>query len=157
MRQRWCLLTHALLTLSLLGGNSAWADETATEEKLRERATAYWDAWRANDLHTIYYMEAGTVDGKFTPDIMRKSLFSPLRLVDYKFGELKMDGDKARIILEMTMTRPEIEGETFEAPRRLDTWTFTHGNWYHGTLMEAPETTENKTAPAAAAGQADKK
>lgn len=146
MRQTWILLTFSLLGFSLTGG-SALAENKAKDDKLRERATAYWNAWRINDLHTVYSMEAGTVEGKYTPDVMRKSLYSALRLVDYKFIDVKVDGDTAKILLEMTMTRTELEGETFEAPRRLDSWTFTHDDWYHGALMDAPKSTSGNPPP----------
>lgn len=120
----------------LMAAAVAYAGDQRRDEALRERATAYWEAWRANDLHTVYQMETARVEGKMTPDQMQQARFQRLRVVGYKFKEFKIDGDSAEIIVETELTMPGLQGKSFGGPPKKDHWTFVQGSWYHGKSVK---------------------
>jgi hypothetical protein len=110
----------------------ASAEDKRREDALRERASAYWEAWRVNDLHTVYQMETAMVEGLLTPDQMQQARFQRLRVVGYKFKDVQIHGDSAEMVVETELTLPDLQGKSFTGPPKKDHWTFVNGNWYHG-------------------------
>ena len=115
---------------------TAVAGDKDREPLLKKRVEAYWEALRINDVHTVYYMEMGTVEKRLTPDVMRALLSPPYRLVDYKVKEVKASGDEGEAIIEIELTSSDLAGKSFSAPSQKERWTFINDNWYHGGPAE---------------------
>lgn len=126
-----------IAVLAIGGGAYLWWNHVNHgEDALRERAAAYWEAIRLNDLHTAYNMEAETLNGTLLPHEVEVKREWGMRVVEYQLGDATIYGDKAEIKVTLTMTMAEFEGRTFPGGMLTDYWTFMRGKWYHGTPDE---------------------
>lgn len=125
---------------------TAVAGDKDREALLKKRVDAYWEALRINDIHTVYYMEWGTVEKRITPYAMRTLLSSTYRVVDYKVKEVNASGDKGEATIEIKLTRPDLDGKSFLGPNQREHWTFINDNWYHGGPAEKSDS-KTSTAP----------
>lgn len=129
IRRRIATMSLVFVVMSI---GVAFAANKYSEEHLLERANDYWEARRVGDLHTIYQMETATVEGRMLPHQVPKAPFGRIKLVGYKFRDVKIQGDKARFVLDIEITIPELEGKSVTGPSNVDRWTFVEGDWYHG-------------------------
>jgi len=100
-----------------------------------ERANAYWKAGEIRDLATVYAIEAGSLTGALSPEIVRRSL-ERSRLLGYELGAIQIDGNHALIEVQ---TEYSVQGLRSVVPMtRRDHWVFTEGDWYHGATKGSP-------------------
>ena len=137
MIKRSTLIGAALMVLMVGYGAYAWWDYKSrhSEERLLERARAYWGARVANDLVTAYQLEAETVAGNLLPHEVKKGVDYGIRLTGYKLGDVNYYDEHAELSVKLQMTWPDSKTKTRWKPPIKDLWTFTRGQWYHG----APE------------------
>jgi hypothetical protein len=130
MVRKWVVwAAGAWLAVAASAGVAAAAEGDAA---LRERAKAYWDARKINDLQTLYSMETATAEGRLRPDQMSRTQFSTLRIVGYTLTDVKITGETATIKLDTEVMHPAIEGKVLMGPSLVDYWTLMDGTWYHG-------------------------
>ncbi|MEW6036734.1 MAG: hypothetical protein AB1648_00505 [Pseudomonadota bacterium] len=144
MVMRWVIWFVGAWCLAV--GSAAFAGSAEAEAALRERAKAYWDARKSNDLQTIYLMEAATAKGRLRPDEVSKTQMSTLRLVGYSFTEVKITGDKGEIKIDTEVMHPAIEGKPLMGPSFVDYWTLIDQKWYH-TAKTKPGKKEGSASP----------
>jgi len=128
------------LLLSCIGGLMAAANVTATEptvepeQRLRERATDYWQAARARDLSTMYRMELAAKQGQLTPAKARDMLGTST-VISYEFANLEITGDDGVVVVNVKYGLPDLRAPL--PMTRRDSWTFLDGDWYHGQAQAA--------------------
>lgn len=131
-----------MLLLSCIGGLMAAASISATEptvdpeQRLRERATDYWQAAQARDLSTMYRMELAAKQGQLTPDKARNVLGTST-VLSYEFTSLDVTGDDAVIVVNVKYRLPDLRAPV--PTTRRDRWTFLDGDWYHGQAQVATQ------------------
>lgn len=112
-------------------------EKKSDSEELQERARAYWEAMRVNDLITIYQMEAASLDGRLIAADMRNMLNLPSRLLSYTIQPPVISGDTAMVDVDLKLTKPGMKGTGFDIPTRNDHWSRIDGTWYHGRTKDA--------------------
>ncbi len=143
------------LIMAILAASAGCGGNKPTQEQLLKRAEAYWEAWHINDLHTVYEMEAAAVEGRMRPDQLQRPS-GRIRLVGYKFRDVKIEGDNAYIIVDREITIPEFEGKSVGGPSTIDRWTFINGDWYHGVNAASLEEAKDAEAEKAKDAEPDK-
>jgi hypothetical protein len=125
----------ATFLLCLLGSLIAAAIVSAAEspfdleQRLRERASAYWDAAQAGDLSTMYQMELAAKEGRLKPETARDALGTST-IVNYEFAAVDVTGDDGVVTVNVRYRLPGLRG--LVPMTRQDPWTFVEGDWYHG-------------------------
>ena len=105
-----------------------------SEDALMARAHEYWEALRVNDLQTAFGFEAEALSGSLLPHEIQKRPDWGIRLVGFKFGEVTYYANHAEIEVTREMTWPDSKtNKTRIKPPIKDLWTFTRGEWYHGS------------------------
>lgn len=128
------------LLLSCIGGLMAAASISATEstadpeQRLRERATDYWQAAQARDLSTMYRMELAAKQGQLTADKARNTLGTS-SVISYEFANLEVTGNDAVVVVNVKYRLPDLKAPI--PMTRRDSWTFLDGDWYHGQAQAA--------------------
>lgn len=126
-----CLGIFSFLLVLCLYGCDQQAAVKNPEGALRDRATAYWNARKLNDILTFYQMEDGSLEGgDLKPEDMSKYLEARGKLVGYEFKHMEVNGDKATIQVVQKCEYPWTRG----APINLsiaDQWVLIKGVWYH--------------------------
>lgn len=136
------------LLLSCIGGLAAAASASALEptvdpeQRLRERATEYWQAARARDLSTMYRMELAAKQGLLTPDKARNALGTS-SVLSYEFASLDVTGDDAVVVVNVEYRLPDLRAPVPMTKR--DRWTFLDGDWYHGQAQVATKSDSTST------------
>jgi hypothetical protein len=122
-----------LSILLMLGGYYGWRYYTNHSEiALMQRANAYWEAIRVNDLQTAYQLEAETAVGNLLPHDVEVKPEWGLRVVQFRLGKIEIDGDMAEIDVTTILTMLEFNGNVFPGGTKKDVWTFVDGQWFHG-------------------------
>lgn len=98
-------------------------------ESLEQRVQRYWAARTANDLQTVYSLEAAALPGGWlTPDQYKRLGGLPVR--DVKILETKIEGESAQVKVEGRVA----VGSLGWMPQALDEqWVLVNGEWYHQT------------------------
>lgn len=111
-------------------------EKKSDSEELQDRAKAYWEAMRVNDLITIYQMETASLDGRMIAADMRNMLNLPSRLLSYDLKPPVITGDTATVDVDLTLTKSGMKGKGYSIPTRNDHWTRIDGKWYHGRTKD---------------------
>ncbi|UHD14531.1 hypothetical protein [Thiocapsa bogorovii] len=128
------LLAAVLVTIAPA---TVLSGEQPERARLDERVAAYWDAIRIRDLATAYTLELGSVDGSLTADAFRRrSDKNVWDVVEYKTTAVEIDGDEARLYLEMVVRAPQIAKPLKRT--RSDRWVFSKGDWFRAPAAPAP-------------------
>jgi hypothetical protein len=131
MSLRTLLVFLLVVTCLCVGVQAAAAGpQSDREQRLRERATAYWDAAQARDLSTMYRMEAAAKLGHLTA-AKAKSALGTSSIVNYEHSDFDVSGDTATVVVKVTYRLPDLRAPV--PMTRKDPWTFLDGDWYHGS------------------------
>jgi len=104
------------------------------ESALIDRAALYWNAVAANDILTIFQLQAESAHGNLTPDEVKLGRDWSTRLIHFDLAEVTTHGNSAEIQVKREITLPDTTtGKTMVYPPFKDHWTFIKGEWYHGT------------------------
>lgn len=150
---RLLLILVSLLSLTLMGcsekssspgpqvGSTAPAPEAPakpdstghadnSEQRLRERANAYLEALRINDLASAYRMEAGYLDGSLTPLVFRDTAI-PLSgsLLSYSISSVSLQGDEGQVEAEVSFQLPQMR-KPYETKMAMH-WVTRNGDFFH--------------------------
>lgn len=133
----WLSFFAGLLTVASL---TAKEPTVAPEQRLRERATEYWQAAQSRDLSTMYRMELAAKQGRLTPDKARNTLGTSA-VLSYEFGSFDVNGDEAEVVVNVKYRLPDLRAPV--PVTRRDPWTLLEGDWYHGRAGVAPKSDES--------------
>ncbi len=103
---------------------------TQAEQAVRDRATAYLEALRLNDLAGAYRMEAGFLDGSLTPLVFRETA-TPFggTLLSYTITAITLQGEEAIVDAEVSYQLPQLRKPyATKMPMR---WVSQKGEYYH--------------------------
>lgn len=125
-----------ILVLSLLVVFSGFvaADEIppqpAEQLQVEQRARAYLDALKLRDLHTVYRMESGALDGTLTADAFHRRIKSTgAVLLDYQIRKVSLEeSGKATVEFDATYQYSQLHEPT-TMPNRSQ-WVLIEGQWY---------------------------
>lgn len=115
---------------------SAIQQTRASEARLRERVSAYWQAMQENNYETAYAM----MDPFFRRSRDLKTYLSNKGAIQYhrwQIGSVIRNGNIAKITLEVEASVPEFKlssGKTISQPQKTisleDIWVFVNEDWY---------------------------
>lgn len=133
MKKKWIFIQSVLFAVLVAG--YFWRDYISkhSEEALLRRANQYWEAIKLNDLVTAYKLEAETVNGGLLPHDVELKHDWGIRIVNFKLGSVQYFDDYATIELSTEITLPDSTKTRNRRPVE-DVWTFTKGQWFHGTV-----------------------
>ncbi|MGB5834350.1 MAG: hypothetical protein WBG92_20520 [Thiohalocapsa sp.] len=134
-RQIRNFLLFSILGMFVSTGAIVAAAQSASEARLLERATSYWDAAKVRDFSTMYGMEAAAAQGTLSPAEVKKALGTS-KIVGYEFSDIEMTGETAVIVVEARYSLPGLRS-TFTDKRR-DEWVFLEEDWYHRLRTTTP-------------------
>jgi len=104
-----------------------------SESALEKRATTYWSAFVANDLYTLYEMEAAALEGNLMPHEVGISHSWNVRLVRFEISDPIIYGDRAEVTIDKEITMPDTKtGKTMKNGKIKDPWSLINGRWMHG-------------------------
>jgi hypothetical protein len=117
----------------------------ATEARLRERATQYWQAMQDGQYETAYAM----MDPFFRSKRPLKAYLSSTGAIKYhryQVGQIVQKDNIARVQMEIESSVPEFKlpnGKTISQSAKTmtfwETWVFVNDNWYHEDYDELAE------------------
>lgn len=117
----------------------------ATEARLRERVTQYWQAMQDGQYETTYAM----MDPFFRSKRPLKTYLSSMGAIKYhryQVGQIVQKGNIARVQMEIESSVPEFKlptGKTISQSAKTitfwETWVFVNDNWYHEDYDELAE------------------
>ncbi|MEH6874533.1 MAG: sialidase family protein [Candidatus Competibacter sp.] len=119
----------------------------ATEAKLRERATTYWQAMQDGQYETTYALMDPFYRNKrdFRAYLSNKGAVKYHR---YQIGQITQKGNIARVQVEIDVSVPEFKsssGKTISQPLKTisfaETWVFVNNDWYREYYDEVAEKT----------------
>lgn len=129
-------MTKILVLMAVLvSPGLGWADDNL-QQALKERAQQYWDAYRINDLMTVYQMESGSLPGggltpdKFAGRVAAGKAF--MRLENVRIGEVlvKENEGEVNLIVDQNIVRWDVVKK--DRPMK-DSWVLIDGQWYRRT------------------------
>ncbi|CDH43920.1 sialidase family protein [Candidatus Contendibacter odensensis] len=107
------------------------------EERLRQRATQYWDAMQREDYATTYAL----MDSFFQSQVDRSSYLQKMGIIKYqnfRIEGIERHGKIAKLQTIVEAGVPEFKsptsGKSYSKPQQpyafIDTWLFIAGDWY---------------------------
>lgn len=138
MTFRLARLAIILLVVLFLAGCASLGGVSAperTEARLKERATAYWEARRLGDFHTFFSMESAGLPGGWMTPIMAAKWGREVRLEQVEIKDVRIDGESATLTLSAQVRFLMMANTGMQPFHQVveDRWVWTHGDWYHFT------------------------
>lgn len=127
------------------------AQATHSEQRLRERANAYLEALRINDLASAYRLDAGSLDGTLTPLVFRDSAI-PLTgsLLSYTITSVSLQGDDAHVEAEVSFQLPQLR-KPYETKMAMH-WVTKNGDFFHKLQQASDVQPRGNSSPTSNAG-----
>jgi hypothetical protein len=108
-------------------------EDFRTENRLKERAKAYWEARKADDIEAQYNLEEVSVTKKVSlVEFIRKKPVSDI--VEFELGGVQMDASREKATIPVKVTALlKLPGFSKKPIVKTinDSWTFLEGDWYH--------------------------
>ena len=123
------LLLAAGVATAAPSADEASAGSNTQAPQVEQRARAYLDALKAQDLHTAYWIQAGARDKSLSAAAFRRRVTANKAiLLDYQIKEIAVESDQARVAIDATYQYPQLR-EPLSMPRTLQ-WVLIDGDWY---------------------------
>jgi hypothetical protein len=107
------------------------------EQAVRDRATAYLEAIRVNDLAGAFHMESGSLDGSLSALRFREELFTRRgSLIKYQISAVTIEGDEALVEAEVILDRPPMR-KPYHTTNSMR-WIVRDGKLYHKSPPPKP-------------------
>lgn len=130
--------------LSKFGEAAKLKTDTYSEERLRERINAYWQAFESEDYQTVYNMQ----DPFFRSKQPMKGFMEKTGKIKYHRHEIKESGIVGRLgraFVEVEASVPEFtfQGKKVSRPNSSypvkDHWIYIDGDWYREYRLETDD------------------
>jgi len=121
-----------LCALAVTLGGCASVSPQAREAALRERAVAYWEARRINDLVTAYQYEAASTRPGATLQAYLASKAGAVRIERAEVGRATITSDdQGEVSVKLVYRLPIVGGGKPIEADSTTTWQLIDGQWYH--------------------------